>query len=148
MNTIFPIVTKTVGRLSLSADGNFGESHRRRKARHGDAICGIRRLRYPGRLLARLPGNHPGSIDIKDAGSVGREGRANREGCGTGRQDRLGQRSIIRIASRERLVRFASVNVDTYRHFGGSAGRGLRLQAPQAIVVGGNDPTPSPSQRV
>ncbi len=143
MNTIFPIVTKTSAVFRSPLTGNFGESHAGGRLAMAMRFAGYDAIVIQGRASSPVYlAISQGSIDVKDAGflwgeKVERTGKVLRD-----RESKIGsgKRSIIRIGQAgERLVRFASVNVDTYRHFGrlglGAVFGSKRLKA---IVVGGN----------
>jgi aldehyde:ferredoxin oxidoreductase len=143
MNTIFPIVTKTSAVFRSPLTGNFGESHAGGRLAMAMRFSGYDAVviqgRAPSPVYLAITQN---SIDIMDAGflwgeSVDRTGKVLRDrdsGIGSGK------RSIIRIGrAGERLVRFASVNVDTYRHFGRlGLGAVFGSKLLKAVVIGGN----------
>jgi Aldehyde:ferredoxin oxidoreductase len=120
MTSVFPVVTKTVAMFKSPLTGELGESYA--GGRLGlsmfntgyDAIVILGKAKSPTYISI---GAH--SIEFKDARTIW--GMCPKE---TGRIIReiepgQGKRSIIRIGQAgENLVKFASVNVDTYRHFG------------------------------
>lgn len=120
MTSIFPVVTKTVAMFKSPLTGELGESYA--GGRLGlamfnsgyDAIVILGKAKSPIYLSI---GTH--SVDFKDARTIW--GMNPEE---TGRIIRdiepgQGKRSIMRIGTAgENLIKFASVNVDTYRHFG------------------------------
>lgn len=117
---IFPVITKAVSMFRSPLTGGLGESHAGMRLGMAlrfagyDAVLIKGRARRPVYLVINSRG-----IKVKPAGplwgmSVEETGRILREieGC-------EGHRSCLRIGpAGERLVRFAGVNVDTYRHFG------------------------------
>lgn len=120
LSTIFPIITKTVAMFWSPLTGELGESYAGGRmaltlfmARF-DALVIKGRARKPIYLSIT---SH--SVEFKDAAAMwGLEsdevGRIIRE-----REPGAGKRSILRIGpAGEKLVSFASVCVDTYRHFG------------------------------
>ena len=120
LSTIFPIVTKTVAMFWSPLTGELGESYAGGRmaltmfmARY-DAIVIKGRAQKP--IYLSISGH---SVEFKDAAAMwGLEsdevGRIIRE-----REPGAGKRSILRIGpAGENLVRYASVCVDTYRHFG------------------------------
>ncbi|SCZ77348.1 aldehyde ferredoxin oxidoreductase N-terminal domain-containing protein [Acidaminobacter hydrogenoformans] len=120
LSTIFPIVTKTVAMFWSPLTGELGESYAGGRmaltmfmARY-DAIIIKGRAKKPIYLSIS---SH--SVEFKDAAAMwGLEsdevGRIIRE-----REPGAGKRSILRIGpAGENLVHYASVCVDTYRHFG------------------------------
>lgn len=143
MNVIFPIVTKTAAVFRSPLTGNLGETHAGGRLSLAMRFSGYDAMVITGRSKnpVYIAITHD-AIDIKDAGflwgeKVERTGKVLRD-----REARIGsgKRSIIRIGvAGERLIRFASVNVDTYRHFG-RLGLGALFGSKnlKAIVVGGN----------
>jgi aldehyde:ferredoxin oxidoreductase len=152
MNTIFPIVTKTSAVFRSPLTGNFGESHAGGRLAMAMRFAGYDAVVIQGRASSPVYlAITQGSIDIKDAGflwgeKVERTGKVLRD-----REAKIGsgKRSIIRIGQAgERLVRFASVNVDTYRHFGRlGLGAVFGSKLLKAIVVGGNRSYPIPKPK-
>ena len=143
MNTIFPVVTKTAALFKSPLTGNFGESHAGGRLGMAMRFSGYDVIVITGR--AKTPVYltiTEGSVDIKDAGFLWGE-RVERTGKVLRDMEThigSGKRSIIRIGKAgEKLIRFAGVNVDTYRHFGrlglGAVFGSKRLKA---IVIGGN----------
>lgn len=143
MNTIFPAATKTAAVFRSPLTGNLGESHAGGRLAMAIRFSGYDAIVITGRAASPVYlAITQGSVDIKDAGflwgeKVERTGKVLRD-----REARIGsgKRSIIRIGEAgERLIRFAVVNVDTYRHFGrlglGAVFGSKRLKA---IVMGGN----------
>ena len=120
LTTIFPVVTKTAAAFRSPLTGEYGESHA------GGQFASA--LRYAGydALVVTGAAKRPvylvidgDKVEIRAA-----EALAGMDVVETGRviRDRIegaGHRSIVRIGpAGERGVRFASVNVDTFRHFG------------------------------
>jgi aldehyde:ferredoxin oxidoreductase len=120
LTTIFPVVTKTVATFRSPLTGEYGESHA------GGYLASS--LRYAGydTLVISGASRRPvylvvdgQKVDILPAGAM-----AGMDTIETGRviRDRVkgaGHRSIIRIGpAGERGIRYANVNVDTFRHFG------------------------------
>jgi aldehyde:ferredoxin oxidoreductase len=142
MNTIFPVATKTAAVFRSPLTGNFGESHAGGRLAMAMRFAGYDAIVITGRASSPVYlAITQDSIDIKDAGflwgeKVDRTGKILRErdtGIGSGK------RSILRIGQAgERLVRFAAVNVDTYRHFGRlGLGAVFGSKLLKAIVIGG-----------
>jgi aldehyde:ferredoxin oxidoreductase len=142
MNTIFPVVTKTAAVFRSPLTGNLGEAHAGGRLGMAIRFSGYDAIVITGRADSPVYVTITESaVDIKDAGylwgeKVERTGKVLRD-----RESRIGsgKRSIIRIGEAgEKLIRFAGVNVDTYRHFGrlglGAVFGSKRLKA---IVVGG-----------
>ncbi len=143
MNTIFPVVTKTAAVFRSPLTGNLGESHAGGRLAMAMRFAGYDAVVITGRASSPVYiAITEGSVDIKDAGfiwgeRVERTGKVLRD-----RETHIGsgKRSIIRIGKAgEKMIRFAGVNVDTYRHFGrlglGAVFGSKRLKA---IVFGGN----------
>jgi aldehyde:ferredoxin oxidoreductase len=120
LTTVFPVVTKTVATFRSPLTGEYGESHA-----GGDLASS---LRYTGYDALVLTGRAPSPayllidgdrVEVRDAAAM-----AGMDTVEAGRviRDRIegaGHRSIIRIGpAGERGVRYANVNVDTFRHFG------------------------------
>jgi len=119
-STIFPVITKTVAMFRSPLTGELGESYAGGRLALTlflagyDAVVIQGKAEYPSYLTISR-----NNVEIKDAralwGMTSEEvGRVIRE-----REPGGGKRSIIRIGpAGENLVRYASVCVDTYRHFG------------------------------
>ncbi|MDO9593190.1 MAG: aldehyde ferredoxin oxidoreductase C-terminal domain-containing protein [Erysipelotrichaceae bacterium] len=120
LSTIFPIITKTVAMFWSPLTGELGESYAGGRMAltmfmaHFDAIVIKGRSKRPIYLSIT---SH--SVDFKDAAAMwgldsDEIGRIIRE-----KEAGAGKRSILRIGKAgENLVKYASVCVDTYRHFG------------------------------
>jgi aldehyde:ferredoxin oxidoreductase len=119
-STIFPVITKTVAMFRSPLTGELGESYA------GGRLALTLFLAGYDAVIIKGKAEHPSyltitrnNVEIKDAralwGMTSEEvGRVIRE-----REPGGGKRSIIRIGpAGENLVRYASVCVDTYRHFG------------------------------
>ena len=119
-STIFPVITKTVAMFRSPLTGELGESYAGGRLALTLFLAGYDAVVIQGKA------EHPSyltitrnNVEIKDAralwGMTSEEsGRVIRE-----REPGGGKRSIIRIGpAGENLVRYASVCVDTYRHFG------------------------------
>jgi aldehyde:ferredoxin oxidoreductase len=120
LTTIFPVITKTVATFRSPLTGEYGESHA------GGNFASS--LRYAGYDALVIAGRAPRSVYLLIDGDRvevrGAEAMVGMDTIETGRviRDRIegaGHRSIIRIGpAGERGVRYANVNVDTFRHFG------------------------------
>ncbi|MCX7745901.1 MAG: aldehyde:ferredoxin oxidoreductase [Clostridia bacterium] len=119
-STVFPVVTKTVAMFRSPLTGELGESYAGGRMAMTMFLAGYDAIVIQGKA------KHPSyitvsrnSAEFKDARafwgmSTDEVGRVIRE-----REPGGGKRSIIRIGrAGENLVRYASVCVDTYRHFG------------------------------
>lgn len=137
----FPLASKTVAMFKSPHTGNLGESHA-----GGRSAVAIRMAGY-GAIVIRGAGNTPvylvieeGQVHFRDAsalwglrssytvGSVIREREADR-----------GLRTIMRIGrAGERLVSYANVITETYRHFGRlGLGAVFGSKKLKAVVVAG-----------
>lgn len=120
LTTIFPVVTKTVAAFRSPLTGEYGETHA--GGHFGSS------LRYAGYDVLVLTGAarrlvylviDGDSVELRAADAL-----RGMDTIETGRVIRdlvrgAGHRSIIRIGSAgERGIRYANVNVDTFRHFG------------------------------
>lgn len=120
LSTIFPAVTKAVAMFRSPLTGNLGESHA------GGRIALA--LRYAGYDALVITGRaaQPMYLYI-DSNEVRFKPAQTLWGLGAEETGRLlrdiepgrGHRSIMRIGpAGENLVRYANVNIETYRHFG------------------------------
>lgn len=120
LSSIFPVVSKTVATFVSPLTGEYGESHAGGRLayslRHAgyDAVVITGRAPRPSYLHI-----HDNRVDLRNAitlwgTDISEAGRLMRDLHGA-----AGHRSIIRIGpAGENLVRYANVNVETYRHFG------------------------------
>ena len=120
LSTIFPVITKTVAMFRSPLTGELGESYAGGRLAMTLMLAGYDALVIKGR--AKKPSYiaiNRNNVEIKDARafwgmSSDEVGRVIRE-----REPGGGKRSIIRIGpAGENLSSYASVCVDTYRHFG------------------------------
>ena len=148
LTTIFPVVTKTAATFRSPLTGEYGESHA------GGHFASA--LRYAGydavvitgaaqRLVYLLIDGD--RVEIRPADAM-----AGMDTIETGRVIRnqvegAGHRSILRIGpAGERRVRYASVNVDTWRHFGRlGLGAVLGSKKLKALAVLGQKHLPLPT---
>lgn len=120
MNTIFPVVTKTCSLFKSPLTGELGESYGGMRLSMAMGLAGITGLIILGKgkrpTVLLIEGE---KVQFKDATPLW--------GLNTDETTRLlhdlpgkrGLRSILTIGQGgERKVRFASITVDTYRHFG------------------------------
>lgn len=146
LNAYFPTMTKAVAVFKSPRTDEWGESHA--GGRLGTA------LRFSGfdAIVIRGKSDHPIYLSIHDEAIRIRNaetlwgmrshmtpGRIIRE-----REPGSGRRSIIRIGrAGENLVTYASVNVDTYRHFGRlGLGAVFGSKNLKAIVISGSHDFP------
>jgi aldehyde:ferredoxin oxidoreductase len=120
LTTIFPVVTKTAATFRSPLTGEYGESHA-----GGSFASSLRYAGYDALVITGRAGRpvylliDGAQVEVRSA-----EAMAGMDTIETGRaiRDRIqgaGHRSIIRIGpAAERGVRYANVNVDTFRHFG------------------------------
>lgn len=120
LSTIFPCMTKTVAVFKSPLTGEYGESYAGGRLASSMRFSGYDAIVLKGRSEDPVYLSiHNKKIRFKNAETLW--GLPNKV---TGRIIRdlergRGYRSIIRIgAAGENLVRYASVNVDSYRHFG------------------------------
>ncbi len=120
LTTIFPVVTKAVATFRSPLTGEYGESHAGGQFASAIRFAGYDVLVITGaaqRLVYLVVDGAGAEIRAADA-------MAGMDVIETGRiiRDRVegsGHRSIIRIGpAGERGIRYANVNVDTFRHFG------------------------------
>jgi aldehyde:ferredoxin oxidoreductase len=120
LTTIFPVVTKTAATFRSPLTGEYGESHAGGQFASSLRYAGYDALVITGaaeRLVYLIidgdkvqvrAADAMAGMDVIETGSVVRD-----------RTEGAGHRSIIRIGpAGERLLRYANVNVDTFRHFG------------------------------
>lgn len=119
-STIFPVVTKTVAMFRSPLTGELGESYAGGRMALTLFLAGFDAIVISGKskkpCYIAISRN---SVEVKDARAVwgmssDETGRVIRD-----REPGGGKRSIIRIGpAGENMVKYASVCVDTYRHFG------------------------------
>ncbi|NOZ92157.1 aldehyde:ferredoxin oxidoreductase [bacterium 3DAC] len=145
LNGVLPLMTKVVSIYRSPYTGDWGESHAGGRLGMVMAYAGIDLLVITGkseRPVYLVIGPH--SVEFKDARHLW-----GLDVFTTGRLIRLhekrasGRRSILRIGpAAERGVKFAGVNVDTFRHFGRlGLGTLMGMKNLKAIVVVGDDST-------
>lgn len=150
MSTIFPVITKTVAMFWSPLTGELGESYAGGRLAltmfmaHHDAMVIKGKSRRPVYLSVA---SH--AVEFKDASAFwgtdsDETGRIIRE-----KEAGSGKRSIIRIGKAgENQVRYASVCVDTYRHFGRlGLGAVMGSKNLKAICVYGKGDTPIQNQK-
>ncbi len=151
LSTIFPVVTKTVCMFRSPLTGELGESYAGGRLAMSMLYAGYDAIVIKGRA-SRPVYLSVGSkrVQIKKADplwgtSIEDAGRYLRE-MESGR----GFRSIVRIGQAgEQLVRFACLNVDTYRHFGRlGAGAVFGSKHLKALVVTGENSYPIPEEKI
>jgi len=120
LTSIFPVVTKTVAMFKSPLTGEMGESYAGGRMALTMQMAGYDAIVIKGKSdrMTYLSIN-ANDVSFKDARafkgvSSTHIGRLIRE-----REEGAGKRSILRIGpAGERMVKYASVCVDTYRHFG------------------------------
>ena len=141
---IYPLITKTVAMFISPLTGELGESYAGGRLALALSMAGYDAVVIQGK--ASRPSYitvNGGTIEIKDAraiwgmdsDTVGQFIRDHEKGNG--------KRSIMRIGpAGEKMVKFASVCVDTYRHFGRlGLGAVMGSKKLKAIVVTGDKTT-------
>ena len=145
LNGVLPLMTKVVAIYRSPYTGDWGESHAGGRLGMVMAYAGVDMLVITGkaeRPTYLVIGPH--EVEFKDARHLW-----GLDVFTTGRLIRLhekkasGRRSILRIGpAAERGVKFAGVNVDTFRHFGRlGLGTLMGMKNLKAIVVVGDDST-------
>jgi aldehyde:ferredoxin oxidoreductase len=121
LNCVFPMASKTVAMFKSPLTGNLGESHA--GGRSGIAL----RSAGLGALVIRGASDTPIYLSIYDGKASFRDARVlwgMRSSYTVGRvirerEPKAGLRTIMRIGrAGERMVRYACVITETYRHFG------------------------------
>lgn len=143
MTTAFPICTKAVAVFRSPLTGDYGESHSGGRFAMAMRFAGYDAIVISGKsekpVYLSISNNN---VNFEDAGylwglSIEKTGAILRE-----RESKIGsgKRSILRIGQAgENLVRFAALNVDTYRHFGRlGLGAVFGSKNLKALVIGGN----------
>ncbi len=148
---LFPLASKTVAMFKSPHTGNLGESHA-----GGRSAVAIRMAGYGAIVIKganEMPGYlaiHENQVHFRDARTlwgmsssftVGRVIRENETGPGL--------RTIMRIGiAGEKLVSYASVTTETYRHFGRlGLGAVMGSKKLKAIVVSGKRTLPVSNKR-
>lgn len=150
LSGIFPCCTKVVAMFRSPLTGEFGESHAGGRLAMAMRFAGYSSIVITGR--AKRPvylSIYNNDIRFKDASSIW--GLSSTTDIGKilrNVEPSAGKRSIIRIGTAgENRIRYANVNVDTYRHFG-RLGLGAVFGAKnlKAIVVSGDGEIEVPSK--
>lgn len=141
LSTIFPVATKAVAVFPSPLTGELGESYAGMRLALAMRFAGYDAVLIKGKAVKPVYlsiSNH--QVEIKDAAalwglSTEETGRILRE-----LEPGKGHRSSIRIGrAGERQISFASVNVDTFRHFGRlGLGAVMGSKNLKAIVVHGS----------
>jgi aldehyde:ferredoxin oxidoreductase len=120
LSTIFPVITKAVATFRSPLTGEFGESHAGGRIAYAlshagyDALVVTGRAEHPIYLCI-----HDNRIEFRDAGVIWGTDTLEAGRILRSLNPAPGHRSIIRIGpAGENLVRYANVNVETFRHFG------------------------------
>lgn len=150
LSTIFPVVTKTVCMFKSPLTGELGESYAGGRLAMAMLYAGYDAIVIKGR--ANRPvylSINSQSAQIKKADplwgtSIEEAGRYLRE-----MESGQGFRSIVRIGQAgEKMIRFANLNVDTYRHFGRlGAGAVFGSKNLKAMVINGDNNYPVPEDK-
>ncbi|MGB9758009.1 MAG: aldehyde ferredoxin oxidoreductase N-terminal domain-containing protein [Candidatus Bipolaricaulaceae bacterium] len=148
LNPLFPLASKAVAMFKSPHTGNLGESHCGGRAALALRLAGFGALVIQGR--SEVPvylAIHRGRVQFRDARAlwglsssltVGRVLRENEPGAGA--------RTILRIGrAGERLVTYANVIAETYRHFGRlGLGAVFGSKNLKAVVISGTVTVPIP----
>lgn len=120
MSTIFPVVTKTVAVFRSPLTGEWGESYAGMRLALAMRMSGFQAIVIRGKAARSiyLSIGHQG-VRFKDASALWGLSVSETGSILRNLEPGRGHRSCIRIGpAGEQGVRFANVNVDTYRHFG------------------------------
>ena len=121
LTCLFPLASKTVAMFKSPLTGDLGESHA-----GGRSAVAIRHAGY-GAIVVKGASDLPiylaidgPNVEFRDASAIWGMTRASTSASIIrGRESGSGLRTIMRIGrAGERLVRYASVTTETYRHFG------------------------------
>ncbi len=152
LNGLFPLASKTISCFKSPLTGNYGESHA-----GGRSSIAIRLAGY-GAIVIKGASDYPvyvsihgKNVNFRDASAlwgvrssttVGRVLRNAEAGAGI--------RTIMRIGGAgENLVSYASVNTETYRHFGRlGLGAVFGSKKLKAIVISGKTTVPVSDKRL
>ena len=143
LNTIFPCVSKTVSMFKSPMTGELGESHAGGRLSMAMRFAGYDSIVIKGR--AEKPcylSIHDDEVKLKDATSIWNVSSVEVIGkILRGVEPGKGRRSIMRIGGAGvNMVRYANVNVDTYRHFGRlGLGAVFGSKNLKAIVISGTE---------
>jgi aldehyde:ferredoxin oxidoreductase len=120
LSTIFPAITKAVATFCSPLTGEFGESHAGGRIAYALSHAGYDALVVTGKaphpIYLRI---HDNRIEFREAGVIWGTDTLEAGRILRSLNPAPGHRSIIRIGpAGENLVRYANVNVETFRHFG------------------------------
>jgi aldehyde:ferredoxin oxidoreductase len=147
LNGLYPLASKTVAMFKSPLTGNLGESHCGGRSAVAIRMAGYGAVVIEGRsdlpVYLSISGD---TVAFRDAstlwgmGSTFTVGRVIRE-----RESGAGLRTIMRIGrAGERLVRYAAVTTETYRHFGRlGLGAVFGSKNLKALVVSGRRSLPT-----
>ena len=151
LTCLFPLASKTVAMFKSPLTGDLGESHAGGRSaiaiRH--AGYGATVIRGASELPVYLAIDGP-RVQFRDASAIWGMTRASTSAkIIRGRESGSGLRTIMRIGrAGERLVRYASVTTETYRHFGRMGlGAVLGSKKLKAIQVSGRSSVPVADQK-
>lgn len=152
MTGMFPLMSKTIMSFMSPYNGQYAESHGGGRSALALRFAGYDALVITGKA-ERLTCLGFGStqINIQDAHylkgmDIFKTGKILR----TLKPKNPGHRSILRIGpAGENLVRYACVNVDTYRHFGRlGGGAAMGAKNLKAIIISGDSTHELPSDKI
>ncbi|HQF16783.1 MAG: Tungsten-containing aldehyde ferredoxin oxidoreductase [Methanosaeta sp. PtaB.Bin039] len=150
LNSLFPAITKTVAQFKSPLTGELGESYAGGRLAMAMRFAGHEAIVIKGR--AQRPcyiSIADESVRIRDASSIWGISAVRAGVILRDVEAGVGRRSIIRIGpAGERQVRYASVTVDTYRHFGRlGLGAVFGSKNLKALVVSGTEDVVLPEPR-
>jgi len=150
LNGFFPVATKTVATFKSPLTGELGESYAGGRLSLALRFAGHEAVVIRG--MAERPAYisiNDADVKIKDATSIWGIDAPTTGVILRERETGVGRRSIIRIGpAGEKLVRFAGVVVDTYRHFGRlGLGAVFGSKKLKALVVSGTEHADVPDPR-
>jgi len=140
LNGLFPIASKMVAMFKSPLTGNLGESHAGGRSAVAMRMAGYGALVIKGRRETPIYlAIHDGEVSFRDASVLWGMGSITAGQVIREREARPGIRTIMRIGpAGERLVSYASVVTETFRHFGrlglGAVFGSKRLKA---VVISG-----------
>ncbi|QGT98622.1 oxidoreductase [Candidatus Syntrophocurvum alkaliphilum] len=149
LSTIYPVVTKTVCMFRSPLTGNLGESYAGGRLAMSMLYSGYDAIVIKGQanrpVYLSIGSRH---VEIKNADPIW--GTTTEESARYLREmeEGRGLRSIVRIGQAgESQIRFANLNVDTYRHFGRlGAGAVFGSKNLKALVINGENNYPIPKE--
>ena len=152
LTALYPLASKTVAMFKSPHTGNLGESHAGGRSAIAIRLAGLGAIVLKGTsatpVYLVIEGH---TVHFRDASalwgmeSASTPGRVIRE-----REGGAGVRTILRIGrAGERLVSYATVTTETYRHFGRlGLGAVFGAKKVKGLLVAGTDRVPAPERKV